>query len=712
MKQWYWFLVFLGSIILSVGCGNGSTDGGDDDPIPPDPPNEGWVSTQGPFGGRVNDLALDPSLAATEQVFAVGRGNVFYTNTAGDTWEKRKTGLPEGQIQSIATIPFQFSTVLFVGIQNQGIYRSLDNGATWALAMDPNINPANKDYYALAAVTQSHYYVGINDTAENTAQFYSVLGDAPWVAADRTMDPTGWTTPKPKPKKIYSIVQRERNATNHLYVGTDVDVFLTITGGEFWLQDYQWLNFDGQGLYQKLGNKLANVYSLALLQSMIDDDLPFDQDVLYAGIKDTRGVGKPFQLLWRFNETRWVNKLTSDLDDGDTIIAIDGARLATNDRLYVGMLLKGVFFSEDAGAEAPVWQMRNSFANNVFMQAPSTISLKVAIGAGQAGADIVYRASPIYGVLVSADSGATFSIQDTNFIGTVVNGLIVDATNPQRVLAATDSGIFVKTANVDQWTRKATSVVSNFAQYVGIVGNADLSSVFTANWTGVYSLSHAGDLVLDSQTDFDNAMINTIGGNGTQVWVGTDAGTVWTRIAANDWRKLQSPEGDAVYSLAYAAGAGDDGTLYAGTNKNIYRHPKPQDEAEAWKEDILLKQDNVVTQIAVNNDGTFLLAAVLNEGVYYRDPEDGWVLRALELTEKAKIIYGIAFVEKEVYIGTEDGIWYISDITSDTAKWETRNFNLANKNVWSLVLYPGDKNILYAGTAGSGVYFTESAGKE
>lgn len=711
-------LFFVISSLVLLGCG-GEKSSGDpaDDDDDDNPVVTGWTATDGPLGGNINQILVSPDNFFREinRAYIVGPGSIFYTTNAGTTWASKKNNLPSGEIQSISAVT---ANIFFIGMKDKGIYLTRNGGATWTSANPTGFVADEKDFLAILAVSETIYFVGVNEAT--TAKFYRVELDNTWESTDMTMTYT------PQPQKIYAIVARQRNPQQHFYVATDVDVFLTLNGGQTWRDKADWIpgatgEGQGKGLYEMLGDK-AQVYSLFLLQSTATS-LPFTTEILYAGIQDTVSTGRvTYKILWRFNGREWQNKFSGDTFKDDKVVALAVAKVEEDDqqkeRVYAGLSKSGLYLSKDGSIETPEWKARNEHRIEgqpvpIALAAPGVTSLAVGFQQGESRVeDIIYRGNRVYGIMYESD-GAGFVEKETKLRNSIAHALWMKS-DEKKVFAATNSGIHIKEAAVDTWKRSSGSITGNGSQYIGIVGSNDGINLLAATSSAVYQSGSSGDTWIDAKSDFEGKEITCLAGNMVKAWVGLNDGSVWYRDDTNTWSKLQSPPGAKVYDLVYANNQGNDGTLYAGTNLGIFSNSKPDNTSEVWSAafNTGLIQNKTVRRIAVNHDGTKLLASVMKEGAYYYEPARGeWVLRDANLTTDAKKIYAIVLYNNEVFLGTDDGIWYNEDITDDTKVWVARNSRLSDKKIRSIIIYAADRKIMYIGTEGGGVYKTESSGE-
>lgn len=93
-----------------------------------------WMSN-GPFGGVVTDLAIDPNDPSI--VYAGTRGGVFKTVDGGERWRGANDGLKNLSIRGVEVHP-RNSNLVFASA-SFGLFRSQDGGSSWSeVAHDPS----------------------------------------------------------------------------------------------------------------------------------------------------------------------------------------------------------------------------------------------------------------------------------------------------------------------------------------------------------------------------------------------------------------------------------------------------------------------------------------------------------------------------------------------------------------------------------------------
>ena len=92
---------------------------------------DGWVQTNGPPGGLINAVELDP--AHPDTVFAGGMGGVYRSDNGGALWTRLSESLPPStEVQALFINPGK-PQVMYAFVQKKGkLYASTDGGSSWS----------------------------------------------------------------------------------------------------------------------------------------------------------------------------------------------------------------------------------------------------------------------------------------------------------------------------------------------------------------------------------------------------------------------------------------------------------------------------------------------------------------------------------------------------------------------------------------------------
>ncbi len=104
--------------------------------IPPPPAYAGtgvWTS-DGPYGGNIQDIAFSPGFALDRTLFVATSQGVYKSTTGGDNWLKASRGLVTSHVTALALAPNDTGLhTLFAGTSG-GVYKSEDGGENWQAA--------------------------------------------------------------------------------------------------------------------------------------------------------------------------------------------------------------------------------------------------------------------------------------------------------------------------------------------------------------------------------------------------------------------------------------------------------------------------------------------------------------------------------------------------------------------------------------------------
>ena len=117
------------------------------------PGSDFWEQTNGPFGGTINDLAIN----SNGDIFAgTDDGPVFRSSDNGDDWSQLNTGLT---LPSVRALAINSNGDVYAGTENGGIFRSTDNVDTWSQI---NTGLTTTVVWSLAIKGTDHIFAGTN----------------------------------------------------------------------------------------------------------------------------------------------------------------------------------------------------------------------------------------------------------------------------------------------------------------------------------------------------------------------------------------------------------------------------------------------------------------------------------------------------------------------------------------------------------------------
>jgi photosystem II stability/assembly factor-like uncharacterized protein len=396
--------------------------------------------------------------------------------TAQAAWNP--VGPDGGDAREISSVPGE-PAHLYLGTTNSLIYESTDQGANWhRLAKLDSTDDLVIDHILVDSGTPSLIYAA--------AWKFDQPDGSLWESRD-----AGKTWRELKGLHGQSIRAFTQAPSDHrmLFAGTLQGVFRSNDAGETWNQ-----------ISPPGSTEIHEVESLA-----ID---PRDPNTIYAGT---------WHLAWKTTDggAHWNNIKQGVIDDSDVFsIIID----PEHPNVVYMSACSGIYKSENGGA-----QFRK------IQGIPATARRTRVLKQDPVHRDTVY-AGTTEGLYKTTNAGRTF--QRMTGPDVIVNDVYVDASNPDRVLLATDRG--------------------------GVLTSGDAAVKFTASNHG-FSARKVQALVVDSRdpSRVYAGVVNdkTYGG----AFVSEDGGIRWSQVA-------DGLDGRDVFALAEAA----DGTVLAGTNSGIF----------------------------------------------------------------------------------------------------------------------------------------------
>jgi len=574
-----------------------------------DPAEAQWVKTAGIEGGQINALGVkgDTTFAGT------WGGGVFSSTNQGTSWTY--SGLVGEKIRSMAVQ----GTNIFAGTHT-GVYRSTDNGVTWAAA---NNGTQSLDY--IYAMDTSGTYLlaagsgGISRTSD---------GGATW-----TLDTVGLTTPEVPIPFVGAIAGWSGNLFCSM-PGTGV--FRSTDDGSHWsIVDTA-----------TLGNKAVRALAI------IDTDLFAGTD---GGVFHSTNNG----VSWMEFNTGWtiphVNALaikgttifagtagggvykTSVASAGWTAVNaglgdLTALSLIVNTKLFVGTN-GGVFSTTDNGA---VWTIANSGL---------TATRVYAIAAS---GDTLYAGAYGSGLFRSTDDGVTWS--NTGISNKYVHALLL---NGSFVGVGSEGGFFFSTNSGSTWNAASTGLGiadGHDVRALAVSGTSLYAGVF---YGGMFASSDGG-VTWNPTTGSGPVNITSLVWSGSILFAGTQ-GQVGGVFRSSDnganWTVVNSGLAD----LDVNAMAIEGNTLFAGTGEGLF---KSTDNGNSWTDITGDLGANFI--LSIQPSGTNLFVGTRNGGglFYTRNyaPPYSNVGSAAGLT--TTWVSSMAIGSKELYLGISGGgVW-------------------------------------------------------
>ena len=179
-----------------------------------------WTSN-GPYGGLINSVAVSPNFASDQTLFAATWGGVFKSTNGGTSWSAVNSGLTGTTVNSVAVSPnFATDHTLFAGTWG-GVFISTNGGTSWSAV---NSGLTNTD---INSVALSPNFASDQTLFAGTlgGVFKTTNGGTSWSAVNSGLTSTA----------VKSVALSPNFASDQtLFAGTFGGVFLSTNAGGSW----------------------------------------------------------------------------------------------------------------------------------------------------------------------------------------------------------------------------------------------------------------------------------------------------------------------------------------------------------------------------------------------------------------------------------------------------------------------------------------------
>ena len=615
-----------------------------------------WT-TNGPYGGIIHSLAIDPINPATIYAGTDSSG-VFKTTDAGASWNGANGGLTNLYVRALAIDPHNPNTIF--ANTDEAMFKSTDGGASWRPSNTGL--PHGYDLTTPVMIDPIHsntVYVGAAYTG--TGVFKSNDGGASWGASSQGLSNLSVTSLAIDPSNSITLyagtygfgggVFKSTDAGNTwnpvaaivtsaggivtsvyalsidpgsprtLYAASYVGLFKSIDGGKSWNQTNAGLPTPAYApvalvIDPRSSNTIyiafSDVYSgpVGIFKSVNGGASwsPFN-DGLAGGVEtlaldahnpNTIYAGTDGSGIFKSENgaTRWSAVNSGVRDIHVTSVAVDPGNAGI---LYSGTD-HGVFKSSNGGAS---WDSVNSSQYVTTLSIASTEPNIIYAGIDYGGC--------CGGVLKSTDSGASWTSE--TIYGYGVNALATDPGNPDTVYASAD---YCSDGGCDYSIFKSTDGGANWNSIVSGSGPLQIDvkdprTIYLGSWGAIGKSTDAGANWNFFHQGLPDTSINALAidptesnsiyaGTGdyysldkTGVFKSTDGGATWKGI------------GPASTVSALAVDSGNPNTIYAGTARGgVF---KSTDAGATWSEFNAGLTNLTVNALAIDSSGRHLHAA-------------------------------------------------------------------------------------------------------
>jgi uncharacterized protein (TIGR03437 family) len=577
-----------------------------------------WAKTSGPEGGTV--IAL---LGANGILYAgTGGGGVYRSNDNGKSWAAVSNGLSGGALEVRAL--HASGGDLFAGT-DAGIYRSTNNGQSWVAANNGLGNSGSiYEFYSVGnTLLASKAGNGVYRSTDNGQS---------WIASNNGFPNNNLTI-----FVFYSL-------NNVLLVGTTQGVYRSTDSGRSWMAANNGLPvFElGYGIsaLAASGNNLLAASQFRLYRST---DGGQSWTAIENGPGEVTGFYASGNLLFAIT---FIGGVLRSTDNGQTFVAVNRglslsslsfyALTAANNTLFIGTR-NGIYYSTD---NALNWQASGPGITASFNET------------------LVYTGGKLFApgrrLNVTVDNGQSWNVIDSPAVLSNIQALYSIGSN---LFAASDSEVFRSSNNGQSWI-----AASN-----GLPGER------------IYPLYAAGSSLF-------------AGTNGGGVFRTTDNGQSWTAVN----------NGLAGRALIISAFQAIGNSLFAGTFSGIYRS---SDNGQNWTA-VNNGIPNPASVSALHAIGNNLFAIVGNDVYRSSDSGQNWVAVNNGLPTPRFSLSRLYSLGNNLFVGSFGGGIYRS--SDNGQNWVVVNNGLSGEALQIAALYALG-NTLYAGTA-AGVYRSANNG--
>jgi len=583
-----------------------------------------WIPTNGPYTRTISSFVSSGTylFAGTED------DGVYRSTNNGASWSPVNTDLTTKSVTSLAVA----GPYLFAGTVGGGVFRSIDNGNSWKTF---NLGLSNMSVYALSIVGGTNIFAGTNAEVFYNSQIYS-----------SSIDSASWTQIFLGGGSLSTIRSIVTNGA-FIFVSTNNIVYRSSDGGMTWSAANSGITI------------ASGIPTLAVNGTAVFAGGP-------GGVfrSTDNGVSWTFVINGLYGPSPWVQTL-----------AVSGGNL------FAGTRNQGVYVSIDNGDH---WSGVAGDVNLVDVRALATAGTDMFAGSG-GFASLNYERFGS-GIFRSTDNGANWTASSYGLITTTVTSLIYTG---KFIAGTANNGIFVSENQGSIWIPKSgnyldkhiLSLISNGVDYFAGTQNG----VFHA--TAIY---YNGDMFFnwaDASTGLTDKYVKaltsigsiTFAGTASGVFATTDNGTLWTAANAG----LTNTN---VQVLAFSGNS-----LFAGTSGGMFYSA---DSGANWNAvNSGLGNLNV---LALTFSGTNLFAGTAGGVFLSTDNGANWTGVNSGLTNTD--VRSFTVKGANIFAGTLGGVF---QSTNNGTNWNAISTGLANDTV--LALAYSSYNLI-AGTSGAAAW--------
>ena len=402
-----------------------------------------WTSN-GPYGGLINSVAVSPNFASDQTLFAATWGGVFKSTNGGTSWSAVNSGLTGTTVNSVAVSPnFATDHTLFAGTWG-GVFISTNGGTSWS-AVNSGLTGTAVNSVAVSPnfATDHTLFAGISGGV-----FISTNGGTSWSAVNSGLTNTD----------INSVALSPNFASDQtLFAGTFGGVFLSTNAGGSW-------SAVNSGLTG------TTVNSVAVSPNFATDH------TLFAGTSGGVFLSTNAGASW--------SAINSGLTNTDINSVALSPNFASDHTLFAGTWGDGVFKSTNGGTS---WSAINSGL-------ASTAIKSVALSPNFASDQTLFAAT-WGGVFISTNAGGSWSAINSGLTSTYISSLALSPNfaTDHTLFAGTYGGVFLSTNAGGSWSAINSGLTNMYIYSVALSPNfASDQTLFAGTWGGVFKTTNGG----------------------------------------------------------------------------------------------------------------------------------------------------------------------------------------------------------------------------
>jgi photosystem II stability/assembly factor-like uncharacterized protein/murein DD-endopeptidase MepM/ murein hydrolase activator NlpD len=564
---------------------------------------DSWEQTNGPYGGNINCYVF----SGTNLFAGTHGGGLFRSTNNGTSWAPVNSGLANGYVLSL----WASGSNLFAGTSGSGLFISRDNGNSWTAA---NTGLGASTVYALA-ISGSVLFAGTG----GWGVFLSTNNGTSWAQANSGLGNL--------------IVKSLVVSGSNVFAGTWGGVFRSSDNGASWIE---------------VNAGLTNQYVQPLLVNGSN---------LFAG---TLGGG-----VFRStnNGTTWTAVNSGLTSTAVWSLAVSGSNL------FAGTT-GGVFLSTNNGTS---WTPVSRGLTN--MDVRSLAANGSSLFAGTYGG----------GAFLSMNNGVSWTAVNAGLIGVDVRSL---ATNGSSLFAGTyGGGVFLSSNKGTSWTAVSSGTTDQYIQSLAVSGSNVFAGthgggIFRSTDNGAsWSAANAGLIPADVRSLTSSGVNVFAGTGGGGIFLSTNNGASWTAVNAgltNQYVQALLVNGSSLFAGTY-------GGIFLSTNNGV-----------SWTAVNTGLTNQYVQSLVVY--GSKLFAGTSGGGIF-RSTDNGTTWTAVNSGLTNMGVWSLAFRGSNLVAGTSGGVFLSMN---DGVSWTALRTGLTN-DVANALIFDLNGN-LFAGTSGAGVF--------